>query len=108
MGPHVVHVSYSTYIQQIKDSWSQGVSDKLQRLQNNINNVEILVISGLDYCIFNDFESQTILNLIESRKMENKYTVIVLKDISQLSGKGLFLVPLKNQLKEVLVNDRIN
>lgn len=108
MGPHVVHVSYSTYVQQIKDSWSQGVSDKLQRLQNNINNVEILVISGLDYCIFNDFESQTILNLIESRKMENKYTVIVLKDISQLSGKGLFLVPLKNQLKEVLVNDRIN
>lgn len=95
------HLNYSKYINDLKDSWSHGVGLSLQEKIAHINHCKILIISGIDYMSFNDFESQTMLNLLQDRDSEDRTTIIVAKDIDSLAGKGTFFSALKSMLKEV-------
>lgn len=105
---NLVHVSYSSYIQQIRDSWTYGGTEDLEHLQVRLRKWSVAVISGIDYCMFKDFEAQTLLNIIESRRMEGLTTIILTRSLTSIHGNSVFLSPLKEQLKEVLVHDRIN
>lgn len=105
---NVVHISYSSYIQQIRDSWTYGGTEDLEHIQVRLRKWTVAVISGIDYCMFKDFESQTLLNIIESRRMEGLTTIILTRSLTNIHGNSVFLSPLKEQLKEVLVHDRIN
>ena len=105
---NLVHISYSSYIQQVRDSWTYGGTEDLEHIQVRLRKWTVAVISGIDYCMFKDFESQTLLNIIESRRMEGLTTIILTRSLTNIHGNSVFLSPLKEQLKEVLVHDRIN
>ena len=49
-----------------------------------------LIISHLDYINFKDFESQTLLGLLQSREGVKKSTFIVIPKSSNLIGSGSF------------------
>ena len=93
------HLKYSSYIQSIKDSWSQGVSASLSEIQAFSSSSKVLIVSGLDYMNFKDFESQTMLVLLESRAKPNLSTVLTINSIDNLTGSGPFFTPLKDALK---------
>lgn len=101
----VFHLKFNQYLNSIRDSWSSGISSKLREQQAFISSSRILIISGLDYCNLKDFECQTMLGILQDRSKSSLTTIIVLSDVRSLSGSGSFIVPLKDQLKEVLVND---
>ena len=68
----------------------------------------VAIISGIDYCMFKDFEAQTLLNIIDTRRLAGLTTIILTRSLTNIHGNSIFLSPLKEQLKEVLVYDRIH
>lgn len=101
----VYHLNYTKYLEDIRRSWTYGMSGALREVQAFTTSCKILIISHLDYCNFREFECQTLLNLLQDRSDSSYTTLLVLKDIQLLSGSGAFLVPLKSRLKEALIND---
>lgn len=101
---NVYHLKFTKYIQMIRDSWAQGVGQDLQEAAAYVKTSKILIISGLDYFVFKDFESQTLLNILQDRSQPDQITVVVVRSIDSLVGTGSFFVPLKNKLKEVTIN----
>ena len=108
VNANLIHISFSSYIQQLRDSWSYGATANLEHIQVRLRKWTVAVISGIDYCMFKDFEAQTLLNIIESRRMSGLTTIILTRSLTNIHGNSVFLSPLKEQLKEVLVHDRIN
>lgn len=84
----VYQLKYSKYIQALKDSWSQGVSGSLKETQAFCNTAKVLVISGLDFVMYSDFECQTLLTLFQDRARPGLSTVVVLSNISSLVTRG--------------------
>lgn len=96
----VYHLKYSQYIQKLKNSWNTGVDSYLREIQAHISSAKYLVISSLDYVYYNDFESQTLLNILQDRTNPELSTVLIVSNVSNLSGKGAFLSVLKSKMKE--------
>lgn len=101
----VYHLKFTKYIQQLRDSWSLGISDRLRETQAFISSSSVLIISGLDYINHKEFECQTLLNIFSDRLKTNKATIVVVNDVNALSGSGPFFIPLKERIKEAVVND---
>ena len=100
---NVYNLKYSNYIDWIKKSWStKQESTELEYIKIWAASAKILIVSNLDYVSFNDFESQTLLNLIQCRSNSNQTTIIVTPKISMLVGKGLFFVRLQKILAEAV------
>ena len=60
-----------------------------------------MIISNFDYVKFGDFESQTLLNLIQSRQTDGNITILVSPPINSLVyGKSRFFDVLKNKMKD--------
>lgn len=95
----VYHLKFSTYIQDLRDSWSNGLSSSLKDIQSIILNCKLLIISGLDYIQFKDYECQILLNLLDNRTRIDQKTVIVVHSIESLSGTGTFFNAMKFRLK---------
>ena len=108
VNANLVHISYSAYIQQIRDSWTYGGTEELEHLQLRLRKWTVAIISGIDYCMFKDFEAQTLLNIIDTRRLAGLTTIILTRSLTNIHGNSIFLSPLKEQLKEVLVYDRIH
>ena len=63
---------------------------------------KVLIISNLDYVNFGDFESQTMLNLLQERQSREFTTILVSPPINQLvSTKGSVFF---NRLKSILAD----
>lgn len=102
----VYHLNFSRYIELIRNSWSANSEcEELEYMKIWISTCKVLIISGFRYLRFNDFESQTMLNLIDTRMSRSKTTLVVTPDIQALVGneKG-FLCRLKQLLKEARIN----
>lgn len=95
----VYHLRYGKYMNAIKDSWKVGVSENLQETNAFVNSSEILIISGMDYMTFKDFECQTLLNLIQDRSSPEKTTILILSNIQDMVGTGSFFSLLKSKLE---------
>jgi hypothetical protein len=64
-----------------------------------------LIISNLEYIKFSDFESQTLLSLLQSRDKPDKTTFIILSKREPLVGTdSIFFSRLKHRLEEVTVS----
>lgn len=105
----IYNLNYSEYLEETKRSWQTKYEpEDLEFMRIWSNSSDYLVISHLDYVKFNDFESQTLLNLMQSRDKPNKFTYIVIpNDLSYLVGYGSFFKILQNKLGG-LANDKLN
>lgn len=95
----VYHLKYGKYMQSIRDSWSSGVSSKLKEQNAFISTSNVLVISGLDYVNFRDFECQTLLTILQDREKPGLSTIIVIRDVDSMVGSSEFFKLLKSKLE---------
>lgn len=87
----VYNLNYSEYIEEIKHSWNTREEDELLQFMKIWSSAaNYLIISHLDYINFKDFESQTLLGLLQSREGAKKSTFIVIPKSSNLIGSGSF------------------
>ena len=73
----VYNLRYSKFIDETKKSWKGAESEELQYMRIWSESAKILIVSNTDYVSFTDFESQTLLNLIQQRQSEGLTTIIV-------------------------------
>lgn len=103
---NVYNLKFSKYLDRIKQSWSlKSEPDDLQYTRIWATNAKLLIISNLDYVNFGDFESQTLLTLLQDRERKSVTTVIISPPPSQLVGKStsLFFKSLRSKLSEAVV-----
>lgn len=101
----VYHLNFSNYIDTVRDSWK--MSEKPQLLDYMdiwVATSNVLVVSGLRYMKFNDFECQTMLKMIDGRASRSQTTLIVSPDLSSLIGTSPdFLPRLKSELGRAVI-----
>lgn len=73
----VYNLRYSKYLDELRKSWKSGESDELQYMKIWSETAKVLIVSNTDYVSFSDFESQTLLNLIQQRQSDNLTTIVV-------------------------------
>lgn len=73
----VYNLRYSKFIDETKKSWKGTESEELQYMRIWSESAKILIVSNTDYVSFTDFESQTLLNLIQQRESEGLTTIVV-------------------------------
>jgi hypothetical protein len=76
----VYNLKYSKYLDDEKKSWNysnSSISDDLDYIKIWANAAKVLVISNFDYVSFGDFESQKILNLVQTRNQNGLTTIMV-------------------------------
>lgn len=115
---NVYRLKFSKYLEDTKLSWNtRSESEALEYMRIWSNSAKVLIVSNLDYVNFGDFESQTLLNLIQSRQNTGQTTIVVLPPASKLPngdnsvnliGKGSFYKKLIDLLKEASVDGYIS
>ena len=87
----VYNLKFSNYVEAIQKSWSTtSNSDLLEYEQIWSTTSSVLIISNIDYVQFKDFQSQTLLNLIQTRINNGLTTIIVSPKLQSLVGTGQF------------------
>jgi len=102
---NVFNLKYSAYLDKLKKSWSNNSEDEdLQYLEIWSRSSKVLIISGFDYVDFKDFESQTLLTILQDRKTNNLTTILVSPPINSLisTKQSVFFGALKRMLKETV------
>lgn len=97
----VYNLRYSKYLEMLKMSWNTRIEpQELEYMRIWSNSAKVLVISHVDFVNFGDFESQTLLNLIQSRSNPSQTTILVSPELKNLVGKGSFFDLLKSKMKD--------
>lgn len=99
----VYNLKYSTYIEELKKSWTTRVEpESLEYMRIFSASAKVLIISNFDYVSFGDFETQTLLNLIQSRQTGDKTTLLITPPVNRLvsSKWNQFMDPLRRRLTE--------
>lgn len=100
---NVYNLKFSKFLEETKRSWSsKGDSDDLEYMRIWAKSASVLIISNIDFVNFNDFESQTLLNLLSERQDPELTTIVVGPKINMLVGKGLFFSRLQQILAEAV------
>ncbi len=99
---NVFNLRYSSYLEDLKKSWTNGTNDDLEYIQIWTRSAKVLIISNLDFVDFKDFESQTLLSILQDRASENYTTIVITPPISSLisTKSGVFFNALKQMLKD--------
>lgn len=103
----VYNLKFTQYIETTQNSWSfdGDGSDKLSQMKIWVANARVLIISNLDFINFKDFQSQTLLSLLQSRVGMDLTTIVVTPKISSLVGEGRFFADLTSKLSKWKVGD---
>lgn len=103
----VYNLNFSQYVDLIQSSWGNSDSDKLEQIKQFIQSSKVLIISNIDYVNFKDFQSQLLLNLLESRvRSYDRSTIVVSPPISNLIGDGRMFSLLTTYLTKHKVKDK--
>lgn len=95
------HLKYSQYVDMIKQSWSSKYeNESLEYMKIWAESSNTLIISSLDYVSFKDFESQTLLSLLQLRSSRDLTTIVVCPSPNTLIGQGPFADRLRSLLTE--------
>lgn len=95
------HLVFSQYMESLQSSWnSSKPSETAQYADLWAKSCNDLVVSGLDYVNFKDYQSQLVLQLIQDRERQGKTTYVVIPSIGNLSGQGKMFDLLKSKLAE--------
>lgn len=74
----VYNLKYSIYLDELRKSWSmKSEPESLEYMRIWAQSAKILIVSNFDYVNFNEFESQTLLNLIQIRSSLGLTTILV-------------------------------
>jgi hypothetical protein len=76
----VYNLKYSKYLEDTKKSWNyanSSITDNLEYVKIWSESAKVLIISNFDYVSFGDYESQLILNLIQTRSQAGLTTIMV-------------------------------
>lgn len=74
----VYNLKYSIYLDELRKSWSlKSEPENLEYIRIWSQSAKILIVSNFDYVNFNEFESQTLLNLIQTRASSGLTTILV-------------------------------
>lgn len=85
---NVYHLRYSKYLDELKSTWNGGTgSEELEYMKIWSESAKVLIISNIDYVNFGDFESQTLLNLIQTRQANGSTTIVISSKRSITSNK---------------------
>ena len=97
----VYNLKLAKYLDSLKNSWTNGVNDELEYQNIWLNSSQVLIISNFDYVNFSDFECQTLLNILDSRRTAKLTTILVCPKLTQLisSKNSLFFKHLLNILE---------
>ena len=104
----IYHLNLLSYIDREKGSWGldvQDINNELLFERNMINSkfegsnhANYLVVSGLEYINFKEYESNILLKIIGTRTSHNLPTIIVGPELSSLMGNG----PVFNRITGIL------
>lgn len=101
----VYNLRFSTYVESIRNSWGgKGESEELEYMKIWSTSAKLLIISGLDYVNFRDFECQTLLTLLQTRSRSEYTTIIVSPLPSTLVGNSNFFGKLTQLLNSSKVS----
>lgn len=101
----VFNLKFSRYIEQLQKSWSsKDDSSPVDYLKIWATTAKVLIISNIDYVNFKDFQSQTLLSLLNDRMDPDLTTIVVSPQLSSLVGDGPFF----SKLVEVLGRQKVN
>ena len=85
----VYNLQYSRFLEDVKKSWSMKQEpEDLEYTRIWVDTCKVLVISNMDYVRFGDFETQTLLNILQSRQSNDKKTIVVTPSLSRLVTAG--------------------
>lgn len=95
----VYNLKFSKYLDELKKGWSnKGDAEALDYMRIWSETAKILIVSHFDYVTFNDYECQTLLNLIQTRTTDGLTTILVSPEPKNLmSSKGTFLNTIKSR-----------
>lgn len=102
---NVYNLKFSKYIEDVKKSWGMKAEpEELQYMTIWARTAKVLIISNLDYVNFGEFESQTLLNLLQGRASDKLTTIFVIPPVNLLvsTKSSVFFNNLKNQLNEAV------
>lgn len=106
----VYNLKYSRYLDDVKKSWSmKQPPEELEYQQIWIDSCKVLVISNMDYVRFGDYETQTLLNLLQQRQSNDKKTIIVSPPLNRLvtTGSGAGTNLFFESLKQILNSSKV-
>lgn len=105
----VYNLKFAQYLETLQNSWSFGsdTSDKVEQVKLWIAHARVLIVSNLDFVNFKDFQSQTLLSLLQSRVGADLTTIVVTPPITSLVGEGRFFSALSNILTKQKVGDSL-
>lgn len=100
----VYHLKYSQYIDELQSSWKGGESEELSYMKIWVKSAKVLIISGIDFVNFKNFNCQTLLELIQQRSSNpDNTTIVVSPKLSSLVGDGGFFGQLVDRLSKAVV-----
>lgn len=73
----VYNLRFSKYLELLKQSWSGSADESIEYMRIWSESAKVLIVSNFDYVNFGDFESQTLLNLLQSRINNSLTTILV-------------------------------
>lgn len=101
--PEAFMLNYRKYTDAYKRSWTTGEEpDSLQEARYNAEHCCTLIITGLDTMIFGDFESQTLLALLEDRNKAKQSTILVMSDVDNINTNSRSTTTFVRSLREEL------
>lgn len=106
----VYNLKFNQYLDTLQSSWSFGgddSSDKVSQMKIWVTHARVLIISNLDFINFKDFQSQTLLSLLQSRVSLDMSTILVTPPINSLVGEGQFFSRLTSILSKQKVGDNL-
>lgn len=106
----VFNLRYSRYLDDAKKSWSmKDEPEDLQYTRIWIDTCKVLIVSHMDYVRFGDFETQTLLNIIQSRQSNDKKTILVTPSVDRLvtSGSGGGINVFFESLKQIMNSTKV-
>lgn len=107
--PEAFMLNYRKYTDSYRRSWTTGEEpDSLQEARYNAEHCCTLIITGLDTMIFGDFESQTLLALLEDRDKAKQSTILVMSDVDNINTNSrsttTFVRSLRDELRKRVIS----
>lgn len=105
----VYNLKFNQYLEILQNSWSfrDDSSDRIYQMKIWISNARVLIISNLDFINFKDFQSQSLLSLLQSRISLDMATIVITPPIASLVGEGQFFARLTSLLSKQKVGEDI-
>lgn len=94
------HLMFSKYVDALQSSWGNSKTDDVAYSEIWSKSSDVLIISGMDYVNFKDYQSQLLLQLVQDREREGKTTILVCPRIENVMGSGKMYSLLISKMKQ--------